>query len=1145
MPHIFKYSPILLLFLAFEVSAQLVNPEYERYSTDEGLSQSHVFSILQDHTGFIWIATDDGLNRFDGHDFKIFKNEEVNSNSIVDNSIRALLLDRDSSIWIGTNNGVCRYNPNTESMQHYPIDYTDSTKLKGSQVSSILQHPDGSTWISYIGDGVEVIIPGQKTILHYTINRGDRYKIRNDIVSALAFMADGNKLIGTLDGIVVVDSKGFVLNREEAKKVYPWIDQIDNSIKTLTLSRDQKTLWIATEMNGFYRVDLNNQTFKLYNKESGLVNFNYIPVIFEDSQSNIWIGSEELYFFDKTGKLFTYDGLRIKGNNLIQNSIETVFEDRDKNIWIGTYSAGVLKYSPENKQVLHYFVAIDNTALPNTQILSFAKGDNDLIWIGTDGDGLLGFNMSKEKFSITKASDKFSSKVIKSIHKTKEGLLWLGTWEGGMIKFDPSNNATEIFNPDKNNFKSIHVWDIKEDSIGNFWIATLRDGLCYFSPKSKTYKYFQNDEQDPSSLINDDVMTLLVDSRGIVWAGTSNGLSVLLPGKTTFSNFLNDTTEKSLSYNVINCLLEDKEGKIWIGTNGGGISIMDKNFKIVRIIKDKHGLPSNNISSLIEDGHDNIWASTYKGVVKIDHKNMTVDQVPQVGYLQEKEFITDSRLRMDDGRLLFGSTNGFDIFHPDSLRFNPTHENLVFTSLEIFNHEITKDSAYDGRQIILKSISQTEQINLSYKDYSFTLTFAPLTYNWQKSLRYSYFMEGLDKEWQYTTSDRRFVHYSNLTPGEYTLQVRASFDGKNWPTEPKIVRIVISPPWWGTLMFKILAVFLICLLLIAIYKFRVNFLERQQSKLARLVDVRTSELKRSYDELQQKNNKIETQKEEIQKLVRELSAQKNDIEQKNEELQTQHDVLSVKGVALEEAQKKLQDINRNLENLIERRTSKLNTAVRELETFLYRASHDLRGPISSMLGLIRVAELENGKSDEVYIDFMRKTTMRLERTLAKLVQKHTIQKTKIQKETITKEVLLDLLNEISLDIPHFRTENFEVNIQEELMLDSDKPMLAILLSNLLENAFFFSQRAENKKVTLEMYHENSSVILSVQDYGAGIQPDLKDKIFTMFFRGSELSTGNGLGLYLVQNALIRINGKITLETEVGVFTRFTVILESL
>jgi signal transduction histidine kinase len=198
-----------------------------------------------------------------------------------------------------------------------------------------------------------------------------------------------------------------------------------------------------------------------------------------------------------------------------------------------------------------------------------------------------------------------------------------------------------------------------------------------------------------------------------------------------------------------------------------------------------------------------------------------------------------------------------------------------------------------------------------------------------------------------------------------------------------------------------------------------------------------------------------------------------------------------------------------------------------------------------MLGLIRVAELENGRSDKIYIDFLRKTTLRLERTLAKLVQKHTIQKSKIQKETITKDVLIDLLNEIAIDIPHFRVNNFEVQIEEGLAFDTDKPMLSILLSNLIENAFFFSQQAKNKAVSLDIHRQHNSVIISVADFGSGIQSELKDKIFTMFFRGSELSTGNGLGLYLVQNALIRINGKIALDTEEGKFTRFVVTLDPL
>jgi ligand-binding sensor domain-containing protein/signal transduction histidine kinase len=1141
-----RYLLFFLLSVAFQAYAQLINPEFENYSTEQGLSQSHVFCITQDRTGFIWLGTDDGLNRFDGHDFRVFKTKEGDQKSIPDNSIRAFLVDGDSTLWIGTNNGVCKYEPKTESITRFKDGGAHTPVLQGIQVNSIARHVDNSIWITYIGDGVEVISPDGKSVIQYSTHSPAPYKIRDDLVSCVLFLPDGFKLIGTLAGMEVLNKNGEVLDRSEAKKKFPWIESIDNSIRALLLSSDGKFLWIATEMNGFYQVDMASQQINAFNRDNGKINFNYTTTLFEDSHGNIWIGSEELYFFDyKTRKLFRYNGMRVRGNKVIQNSIEYVFEDRDHDIWIGTYSAGVLKYSPGNKQVLHYFLEINGENYTNSQILSFSQATADKVWIGTDGEGLLEFDLTTEKFAFAAMNKNFSSKVIKCMLKNDDGSYWLGTWDGGFMKYHPQKGALEIFNPGRKNFNSIHVWDIAADSTGELWLATLRDGLCHFNPKTKKYRYFQNNPVDPTTLINNDVMTLTIDSRGVLWAGTSDGLSVLLPGKDTFVNFHNDSSKNSLSNNVINCLLEDNTGKMWIGTNGGGITVMDKSFNVIKVIKEKDGLPSNNVSSLVSDKTGNIWATTFKGVAKLNTQQFSIDLRPQAGYLQEKEFITDSYLRLSDGRLLFGSTNGFDMFNPDSLKFRRVHEQVVFTSLKIFNFEIDHDSVYNGRHILNKSITFADRIDLSYEDYSFTLAFAPLIYNWQKNLHYAYFMENLDEEWQYTSSERRFVHYSNLTPGEYTLKVKASFDGKTWPDRVTSLKITIHPPWWGTRAFKIATFAILIIVLFGIYKIRIAFLERQQKKLSALVESRTSELKRSYEELQQKNIKIEAQKEEIQALAEELSEQKKDIEQKNEELQAQHDILAVKSTDLEEAQRKLQDVNKNLEQLIDRRTNKLNTAVRELETFLYRASHDLRGPISSMLGLIRVAELENGRSDKIYIDFLRKTTLRLERTLAKLVQKHTIQKSKIQKETITKDVLIDLLNEIAIDIPHFRVNNFEVKIEEELMFDTDKPMLSILLSNLIENAFFFSQQAKNKIVSLDIHRQRDSIIISVQDFGSGIQSELKDKIFTMFFRGSELSTGNGLGLYLVQNALIRINGKITLDTEEGKFTRFMVTLDPL
>jgi signal transduction histidine kinase len=714
-----------------------------------------------------------------------------------------------------------------------------------------------------------------------------------------------------------------------------------------------------------------------------------------------------------------------------------------------------------------------------------------------------------------------------------------------MMKIHPTRNAVELYHPEKGNFGSLHVWDIKEDSIGNLWIATLRDGLCYFNPTTKKYHYYKASPGDSSALANDDIMALCLDSKGYLWIGTSNGLSVLLPGKKTFKNFYSNDTITSLSNNIIYCMQEDQLGRVWIGTNGGGITIMDKNLSIVKILKEKQGLPNNTIRSLQVDKHGNIWAGTNKGLAKINIQSLKIEDQPQVGGLREKEFGINASLLAADGRLLFGGSNGFDMFDPDSLPYNPHHTNIVFTSLKIFNDEITADTTYHGRTIISKTISEASEINLSHEDYSFTLTFAPLTFNWQKNLRYSYFMKNLDHEWQFTTSDRRFVHYSNLTPGEYIFHVKASFDGSDWPEYSKTIRIIIHPPWWGTWWFRGSALLIIISFLFSLYTVRVKFLSGQKRKLEWLVETRTTELKKSNEELRSKNSKIEMQNEEIQTLLEELAEQKHDIEDKNlelnqinEELASQRDTLELKSIDLVKAQERLQNINTNLEQVIEKRTEKLNEAVRELETFLYRASHDLRGPITSMLGLIRVAELDPDNSDKVFLEFLRKPINQLERTLFKLVQIHTIHKSQLTKEVITKPVLLQMLNLISRGILHFRFHDFVLKIQDDIMFRTDKAMLELLLTNLLENAFIYSERSTNEQVSLDIHQNNDTVVISVMDYGSGIKPDVKDKLFTMFFRGDERSTGNGLGLYLVKSALIKIGGTITLETELGSFTKF-------
>jgi signal transduction histidine kinase len=627
-------------------------------------------------------------------------------------------------------------------------------------------------------------------------------------------------------------------------------------------------------------------------------------------------------------------------------------------------------------------------------------------------------------------------------------------------------------------------------------------------------------------------MCLFVDSRNILWVGTSNGLSILRPGQEKFFNL----HKKDLNATVLT-IYEDTNNKIWLGTNGGGIVVVDKNFKIEKTITEKEGMPSSTICAMQTDDHQNIWVSTYNGIVKIDRNSQAITKVPEIAGLQGKEFIPRSSFKWKGGKLLFGGVNGFNLFHPDSLKFNPVPKPVVFTSLKINNDEIKPGYTYKGRTILDKSIPVLDDIALSYTDYSFTLSFASLIYNWQGSLHYAYFLEGLDREWQYTTSEKRYIHYTNLDPGEYTLQVKASFDGKQWPEEAKVLKIYITPPWWLTWWFRFTAALLFIVALYTIYRIRVRFLKKQKDKLEELVVQRTRELKRSNGEIQLLLKEVAEKKEKIEE-------QMHEVRQINEEVSAQRDTLEVRSSELEKAQTKLKEINTNLEILVDKRTQKLSDALRELETFLYRASHDLRGPISSMLGLIGVARLEKDpiKYNQMYTEFLQRTVMGLDRTLQKLLQKHTIEKKKIYPEHINKPSLLMLLEEILHELPFYRPEDFNLSIDDSIKIETDKMLLGIVLSNLLENAFFYSDQGPDKKVYLGIRQSTTGMKITIEDHGPGIKHEVKDKIFTMFYRGHELSTGNGLGLYLGKNVLGKIHGDIIVESEEKAYSRFIVTL---
>nr|HPM30571.1 two-component regulator propeller domain-containing protein [Chryseolinea sp.] len=794
-------SGCLYLVVAFLLSGSLANGqqhfnlEFDHYNTDDGLSQNEVYDIVQDKQGFIWFGTDEGLNRFDGHEFKIFKHQEKNPNTIIGNTVQALAVDKDSTLWIGTSNGLSRYYPKSERIEQLHSDPTNPNLPKGISVRDIAIHSDGSIWIAYLGTGVDVYYPDKKQFFHYTNNRSDEFKIKNDYITNILFLPNGNKLLSSRDGILVIGKDNVPLTDIECEKFYPWSAQIDHSVTCFQYSHYSQKLWIGTELNGLYSVDLHSNMVRNFNSRNSELLFNdNVPSLFEDSFGNLWVGGETIHLMDtERNMLIPYNENGFRENVIQRNPIMAIYEDNAKNIWLGTFRFGALKYNPGSKHISHFNSRQGIGSIGDDKVLSFNEDIKGNLWVGTDGGGLYTMSNHSQKFELAQGSGSFSSQVIKCIYRDSTNNFWLGTWDGGMMYYNPEKKRTEIFNHEHANFESRHVWDIEPDDVGNLWLGTLRDGLCYFNPKTKVYRYYKNIPNDSTSLGNNDIMSLLTDSEKNLWIGHSGGASILKSGAKEFIN-LRIGKFSSLTSSVL-CLYEDDQNRMWMGTNGGGIIILDKNLRVVKQISENDGLSSSTICDLQVDSHHNIWASTYSGLFRISMTDFSISEVPQYLGLQGKEFIPRSGFTRTDGRLLFGGVNGFNLFHPDSLHFEHDNVKVIFTSLKILNDEIHPDEVYRGKKILTQSITTTEHITLSHEHYSFTLTFSPLHYTWQNGLRYSYMLEPLDKEWQYTTAQARSIHYTNLSPGDYTLIVRASYDGRYWSSDGARLLITIKPPW--------------------------------------------------------------------------------------------------------------------------------------------------------------------------------------------------------------------------------------------------------------------------------------------------------------------------------------------------------------
>jgi signal transduction histidine kinase/ligand-binding sensor domain-containing protein/DNA-binding response OmpR family regulator len=782
--------------------------KFKHITEENGLTNSHIYTIAQDGKGFIWIGTENGLYCYDGYRFKHYLNLPGDTTSINSNVVFKIFLDSHNNLWIGTFMGLMLYN---ESLDQF-IDLNISTKLRNGlpvPINGITEDMKGTIVVS-TDIGMAIVDPVSYR-MDFVLSGSAGCKYSGTTVTTCLVDIQGNQWISTEDGISRID----VLSDRVIH--YNLSDYANRPFVTTYVHRiyqDSKSnIWIATREEGVFMKLAGSEKLIQYSyreEDKQSLGSNETYDIYEDKSGQIWIstngGGLNLYN-RKTQSFVRFRHSANDKNSLLNNNIRTIFEDRQGDVWIVSFQAGINIFINHPQLFRYYDLNSDPVSdYQSSTVCSICAFKKDLLWIGTDGGGLK--LMDRKTNSIRtflpneEVRGSFPDKVVMAIYKDRYGTFWFGTYQGGLVKFDAKkeqfiayqNNPSDIYSI-RSNFATSMI----EDRNGNFWIGTNGGGLNLFDYNSQQFRAYLKIPGNPNSLVDNFINDIIEDHNGDIWIATFWGLSRLNTRQFNFTNYKSDKTKSnSLSHNTVFCLFEDRQDRIWLGTRNG-LNVFNANENTFTFYNEKDGLSGNTIYSILDDDAGNLWLSTNNGLTKFNPATEEAITYSESDGLQGNEFYRNSSFKDTNGELFFGGINGFNAFFPDKVKQRYYEPPVVITGFKIFDHEVRINELINGRKILEKSINETHEITLSYADKIFSFEVAAIDYITPENIVYAYKMEGFDEAWNYTDSKYPIISYTNLGPGEYTLIIKAG--NKNMIdsiTNYEYVKITITPPVWKT-----------------------------------------------------------------------------------------------------------------------------------------------------------------------------------------------------------------------------------------------------------------------------------------------------------------------------------------------------------
>jgi len=835
------------------------NFQFEYITMRDGLSQSSINCILQDSVGFLWFGTQDGLNRYDGYEFKIFKNQPFESNSLSNNWIQTMVETEPGVLWIGTwGEGLNRFDTLKNQVTRYNHTPGNPKGLSHNSIRALCKDTPRALWIGSRGGGLSRLDLETGAFTHYTHNPTDPYSLSHNEVTAIYKDSDGALWVGTSKGLNRFDPQTRKFTRYFHNPGDP--GSLSSNAVTTIAGDGKGNLWIGT-LNGGLNLYIPNerererggrfQHFKHQANDPNSLCNNTISSIMADSGGRVWVGtgaieingdgvsrltnnssSGQWEVANYAGKLTAVTATSDTSPRLSDRTILSIAEDSGSNLWFGALQQGLNKLSTRRVKFNHYSLDPGSpNSLNDNSILSIYEDEAGILWLGTFSGGLNRFDRKTNRFTYYKHDPNdptsLSSNSIWEIYRDRSGTFWLGTGSEGINRFNPKTGAAARFKHDPDNPFSISSNDITslfEDSSGNLWTGAWRGGLNRLDRATGRFYNYPFDPAYPGP--NGSVMDIYEDKNKELWFCTfgqglvkmNKAAGNLEPSSVRFESYRhNQDNRNSISTDYLFTMLETENGDIWIGSNFG-LNRFDRKTGVFTCFSESNGLCNNVVYGIIADGND-LWLSTNGGISQFNTATSTFKNYDTGDGVQALEFNQGAFFKSRGGEIFFGGNNGFNAFFPHRVVDNPHSPPIVITNFNTF----------DSSEAIPGATYALDRVRLSYKSRFFSFEFAALDFENPGKNRYAYKMEGFNKGWLQCGS-RRYASFTNLGGGKYIFRVKGCNNDGVWNEKGAAIHITITPPFWVTWWFRAFIALLVVGLFLRLLRSRTRRLKHKMEE---------------------------------------------------------------------------------------------------------------------------------------------------------------------------------------------------------------------------------------------------------------------------------------------------------------------------